>query len=100
MDNGNARVQRWIPGAAYGTTVVSATMNNPIGLRIDRLGNIVVADTSYQEYYHFQYHVVSDYLYNLNISSVKNCDQLKFVYKRIKMSFIVFAECIFLEILY
>jgi hypothetical protein len=47
MDYGNARIQKWYPGASYGTTVVSATMNLPIGLRIDRLGNFFVADTSY-----------------------------------------------------
>jgi sugar lactone lactonase YvrE len=47
MDYGNARIQKWYPGASYGTTVVSATMNLPIGMRIDRLGNFFVADTSY-----------------------------------------------------
>ena len=48
VDYSNARIQRWFPGASYGITVVSATMNLPIGMRIDRLGNIVIADTSYQ----------------------------------------------------
>jgi len=48
MDYGNARIQKWLPGASYGTTVVSATMNNPIGLRMDSLGNFFVADTSNQ----------------------------------------------------
>jgi len=47
MDYGNARVQKWYPGASYGVTVASGTMNNPIGMRIDHVGNIVIADTSY-----------------------------------------------------
>ena len=47
LDYSNARVQRWLPGASYGVTVVSAAMSAPVGMRIDRLGNIVIADTSY-----------------------------------------------------
>lgn len=47
LDYNNARVQRWLPGASYGTTVVSASMNLPVGMRFDRLGNMVIADTSY-----------------------------------------------------
>jgi hypothetical protein len=47
LDFGNSRVQKWYPGASYGTTVVSATMNGPTGMKFDRLGNIVIADTSY-----------------------------------------------------
>ena len=47
LDYTNGRVQRWLPGASYGVTVVSAAMNLPIGMRFDRLGNIVIADTSY-----------------------------------------------------
>ncbi|CAF4381680.1 unnamed protein product, partial [Rotaria magnacalcarata] len=47
VDYSNTRIQRWYPGASYGTTVVSGGMNLPIGLRFDRLGNLVIADTSY-----------------------------------------------------
>ncbi len=47
LDSGNARVQRWLPGGSYGTTVASSTMNSPNGMQIDRLGNIAIADTSY-----------------------------------------------------
>ncbi len=47
LDYGNSRVQKWYPGASYGTTVVSATMNAPTGMKFDRFGNIVIADTSY-----------------------------------------------------
>ena len=47
LDFSNARIQRWLPGASFGTTVASASMSNPIGLRFDRVGNLVVADTSF-----------------------------------------------------
>lgn len=47
LDYSNARVQKWYPGASYGVTVVSATMNLPVAMRFDRNGNIVIADTSY-----------------------------------------------------
>ncbi|CAF3042616.1 unnamed protein product [Rotaria socialis] len=47
MDTGNKRIQRWWPGASYGTTVASSTtMNRPYGLSISTTGNLVVADTS------------------------------------------------------
>lgn len=46
MDYGNKRVQKWYPGATYGTTVVSSTtLNLPYGMKFDRLGNIVISDT-------------------------------------------------------
>ncbi|CAM4949724.1 unnamed protein product [Rotaria socialis] len=48
LDQGNSRVQKWFPGATYGTTVISASMSSPYGMRIDRLGNFFIADTSYQ----------------------------------------------------
>jgi len=47
LDTNNARVQKWYPGASYGTTIIQATMSNPYGLRVDRFGNIVIADTYY-----------------------------------------------------
>lgn len=45
MDMGNSRVQKWWPGAAYGTTVVAASLNSAYGLQFDNSGNIVIADT-------------------------------------------------------
>ncbi len=48
LDTGNSRVQKWYPGASYGTTVISATMSSPSGMKVDLLGNLVIADTSYQ----------------------------------------------------
>lgn len=47
LDQSNNRVQRWLPGATYGVTVVSAAMSSPYGMKMDRLGNIYIADTSY-----------------------------------------------------
>lgn len=47
LDAGNNRIQRYIPFAAYGITVVRATMSTPLGMTFDRLGNLVVADTSF-----------------------------------------------------
>lgn len=46
LDSGNNRVQKWWPGAAYGTTAIAAALNNPLGMTVDRLGNLVIADTS------------------------------------------------------
>ena len=53
MDYGNDRVQRWLPGGNYGTTVAAATMNNPYRMRFDRLGNIVICDTDYHRVIQF-----------------------------------------------
>ena len=47
LDYGNARVQKWLPGASYGTTVVAASMSGPVGMRFDRSSNLIIADTSY-----------------------------------------------------
>ena len=47
LDYSNSRVQKWWPGATYGTTVVAATMSNPMNMKFDRLGGIVIADTYY-----------------------------------------------------
>jgi hypothetical protein len=46
LDQGNARVQKWFPGASYGVTVIAAALNSPTGMKIDRLGNIVITDAS------------------------------------------------------
>ncbi len=46
LDTGNSRVQKWYPGASYGTTVISSSMSNPYGMQVDHFGNIVIADTS------------------------------------------------------
>ncbi|CAF4520227.1 unnamed protein product, partial [Rotaria sp. Silwood2] len=46
LDFGNDRIQKWLPGASYGTTVVSASFSNPYGMQFDLLNNLVVADTS------------------------------------------------------
>ncbi|CAF4459743.1 unnamed protein product, partial [Rotaria sp. Silwood2] len=47
LDYSNDRVQKWYPGASYGITVASGSMNLPVGMTFDRLGNLVVADSSY-----------------------------------------------------
>ena len=47
LDAGNSRVQRWIPGAPYGFTMIQTTMSSPRGMIIDRLGHLIIADTSY-----------------------------------------------------
>ncbi|CAF4993534.1 unnamed protein product, partial [Rotaria sp. Silwood1] len=47
LDYSNNRVQKWYPGASYGITVASGSMNFPVGMTFDRLGNLVVADSSY-----------------------------------------------------
>lgn len=46
LDSGNARVQKWFPGASYGQTVISATMSSPSAMKIDLSANIIIADTS------------------------------------------------------
>lgn len=45
LDTGNSRVQKWLPGAPYGTTVIAVSMNTPYGLTFDKRGNIIVTDT-------------------------------------------------------
>lgn len=44
LDTGNNRIQRWVPSATYGITVVSGSMNTPYGLKLDLSGNLYVAD--------------------------------------------------------
>ena len=46
LDYGNSRVQKWYPGASYGTTAAAGSLSSPIGMTIDPLGNLVVADSS------------------------------------------------------
>lgn len=43
-DSGNNRVQKWLPGAPYGTTVVSGSLSTPRGVRLDPNGNLIWAD--------------------------------------------------------
>lgn len=45
LDTGNLRVQRWLPGAAYGITVISTSLNSPYGMKVGPSGNIVLADS-------------------------------------------------------
>lgn len=47
LDSGNSRIQKWFPGATFGTTVLAATMSAPSGMRLDLFGNLAVADTNY-----------------------------------------------------
>ena len=47
MDYNNDRVQKWFPGASYGVTVAAVNMYNPYGMKLDPVGNVYVADTSY-----------------------------------------------------
>lgn len=53
LDFGNDRVQKWWPGASFGTTVVATDLANPLGLRFDRLGGMVIADTNYHRILQF-----------------------------------------------
>jgi hypothetical protein len=46
MDYANNRVQKWYPGGAYGTTVLSSSVSNPYGMQFDRYNNLVIADTN------------------------------------------------------
>ena len=45
LDYGNARVQRWYPGATYGVTILAGSLSNPYGMQLDRLNNLVIADS-------------------------------------------------------
>lgn len=47
VDAGNDRVQKWWPGASFGTTVAMTSMGTPLGMQFDTMGNLVIADTSY-----------------------------------------------------
>lgn len=48
LDFTNERIQKWLPGALFGTTVAAADMWNPCGMAMDPLGNFYVADTSFE----------------------------------------------------
>lgn len=47
LDNGNSRIQKWLPGATFGITILAATFSDPLGMELDPLGNLYVADTNY-----------------------------------------------------
>lgn len=47
LDYANDRVQKWFPGASFGTTVAATNLGNPHSMRFDRTGNIIIADTTY-----------------------------------------------------
>ena len=46
LDAGNNRIQKWLPGATFGVTLLTSSMNNPSGFRFDFSNNFIVADTS------------------------------------------------------
>ena len=46
LDSGNARVQKWWPGATFGVTVLQASMNVPLSMFIDPSGKLYIADTN------------------------------------------------------
>lgn len=47
LDDGNMRVQKWLPGGTFGTTVLAGTFTDPVGMRIDPIGNLFIADSGY-----------------------------------------------------
>lgn len=46
LDTGNGRVQKWWPGASFGTTVIGGVLSTPYGLQFDSRGNMIITDTS------------------------------------------------------
>lgn len=46
LDTNNARIQKWWPGATYGTTLLTSSFATPLGMQLDRANNLIVADTS------------------------------------------------------
>lgn len=40
----NGRIQRWTPGASYGTTIIGPILNYPRGIFMHSSGNLIVAD--------------------------------------------------------
>lgn len=47
LDDGNSRIQKWLPGSTFGTTVISSTFSDPLGMEFDQYGNLYVSDTNY-----------------------------------------------------
>lgn len=45
LDTGNSRLQKWWPGANFGTTVLGSVLNTPYGLQMDNRGNMIITDT-------------------------------------------------------
>ena len=46
LDSANTRIQKWLPYASYGTTVIAASFATPNNLQLDRANNLVVVDTN------------------------------------------------------
>lgn len=46
LDSVNDRIQKWALGYNYGTTVLTATMSNPTGMKINSVGNLYISDSS------------------------------------------------------
>lgn len=46
LDTSNARIQKWWPGATYGSTLLAMSFATPLGMQLDRGNNLVVADTN------------------------------------------------------
>ena len=55
LDSGNARIQKWYPGAAYGTTILAGSLSTPRGMQLDRANNLVVADTNNHRIVYYGY---------------------------------------------
>ena len=53
LDTNNDRVQKWWPGATFGTTVASATMGSAYGLAFDPVGNLYIADSTWHRVIEF-----------------------------------------------
>ena len=53
MDAGNIRVQKWVYGAAYGTTIVPSGFSSPKGIALSPYSHIAVADQSYHRIVQF-----------------------------------------------
>jgi hypothetical protein len=53
LDDANSRIQKWFPGSTFGTTILSATFNDPLGMELDQFGNLYVADANYHRIQQF-----------------------------------------------
>ena len=47
LDDGNSRIQKWSVGGTYGITILAATFSDPLGMEVDQLGNLYIADGNY-----------------------------------------------------